>query len=446
MSAAATPVVRRNLGLDAALAAVVERYTARTPQSAARYTEACRSMPGGNTRTVLHHDPYPVTITRGEGCSVWDADGNHYRDFLGEYTAGIYGHSNPHIRAAVRAALDDGVVLCAPNRFEVELAALMCERFPSCERVRFTNSGTEGNLMSLGLARAATGRSHVMVFDGAYHGGVLYFTTAASPVNAPYPIVFGAYNDIERTRGIIDAHAHELAAIIVEPMQGGGGGIVADAEFLRGLREAADRHGIVLVFDEVMTSRLSSGGLQKRIGVTPDLSSFGKYIGGGLTFGAFGGRADLMDRFDPRRPDALPHAGTFNNNVLTMAAGLTGLRDIYTPEVAERHNARGDRFRDDLNALAAKHDFPLLATGLGSIVCIHLQRQPVRRAADTAHSDPRARALFHLEMHAAGYYMARRGFISLSLPLEETDYDGFQATAGEFMGNYAGLMQDIAPA
>lgn len=429
----------RNIDLDTALADAEARYRRRTPRSAERYLQACASMPGGNTRSVLHFPPYPVTIERGEGASLWDIDGHHYRDFLGEYTAGLYGHSEPRILAAIRDALAGGIVLCAPNRFEVELATLMCERFPCCERVRFTNSGTEGNLMALGLARAATGRDTVMIFDGAYHGGVLYFAHGASPVNAPYPVVQGFYNDTTRTLEVIEQHATALAAILVEPMQGAGGCIAADVEFLRALREAADRHGVVLIFDEVMTSRLAPGGMQEATGVTPDLTSFGKYVGGGLSFGAFGGRADLMDRFDPRRADALPHAGTFNNNVLTMAAGLTGLRDIYTPAACKTLNALGERLRDDLDALAARRGFPLRVTGVGSILGLHFLRGPVRRVADADRGDPRLAGLFHLDMLEAGWYTARRGFMSLMLPLEDRDMTGFVAAVDEFMQNNAAL-------
>ncbi len=423
----------RNVDLDAALADAESRYRARTPRSAEHYQRACASMPGGNTRSVLHFSPYPVTVTRAEGASLWDADGHHYRDFLGEYTAGLYGHAEPRIADAVREALASGIVLCAPNRYEAELAELICARFPCCERVRFTNSGTEGNLMALGLARAATGRDAIMVFDGAYHGGVLYFAHGASPVNAPYPVVQGCFNDTGRTLEIIERHAERLAAILVEPMQGAIGCIAAERGFLGALREAADRHGIVLIFDEVMTSRLAPGGLQEALGVTPDLGSFGKYLGGGLTFGAFGGRADLMDRFDPRRADALPHAGTFNNNVLTMAAGLTGLRDLYTPAACEALNSRGERLRAALERLATRHDFPLRVTGVGSILGLHFLRGPVRCAADVERGNTGLAALFHLEMLEAGWYTARRGFMSLMLPLRDDDCEGFVAAAERFM-------------
>ncbi|HET6522647.1 MAG TPA: aminotransferase class III-fold pyridoxal phosphate-dependent enzyme, partial [Geminicoccaceae bacterium] len=340
---------------------------------------------------------------------------------------------HPVIMRAVREALEAGVVLGGPNRWEGELARLVCERFPSVELVRFTNSGTEANMMNMVTARAHTGRTHVMAFNGGYHGGVFYFPPGGSPINAPFPFVMADYNDAEGTRALIGRHAGDLAAIVVEPMMGGGGGIPADREFLQMLRDEATRHGIVLIFDEVMTSRTAPGGIQGKLGIRPDLTSFGKYIGGGMSFGAFGGRRELMERYDPRRPDAWRHAGTFNNNVLTMSAGVAGLREVYTPEEAERLTARGDRLREELNELGRRYGVPVQATGVGSIMSVHFQERPVRTPADTAATPEAVRALLHLELLARGYYIARRGFIALNVMLEDEHYAGFEAAFGEFL-------------
>ena len=431
----------RNMTLEVALAEATERYVAANPASAARHEEACRSMPGGNTRTVLFYDPFPLTMAKGEGARLRDLDGHEYRDFLGEHTAGLYGHSNPRILDEVRAALTSGVVLGAPNRYEVELADLVCARFPSIDRVRFCNSGTEANLMAIGLARAVTGRAKVLVFEGAYHGGVLFFKEGESgPVNVPFDFVFAPYNDAEATRAAVERHAGELAAILVEPMMGSGGCIEGEREFLSALREAADRHGVLLIFDEVMTSRLGPGGRQGELGILPDLTTLGKYIGGGMTFGGFGGRADLLERFDPRRPDALPHAGTFNNNVLTMSAGVVGLRDIFTPDEAVRLNAKGDRLRERLQRAADERGVPFLATGCGSIIGLHWQGEPVRRPADTVVTPAAARSLSHLEMIRRGFFFARRGFISLSLPLEDADYDELVDAFADFLDEHRAVL------
>jgi len=432
--------VRPNTDLTAAVAEAEARYVAANPQSAARFQRATEAMPGGNTRTVLHYSPFPLTFAGGEGCTLRDIDGHRYADFLGEYSAGLYGHSNPVLQAAIKQVVDDGTVLGGPNRYEAELAAEMCKRFPSVERVRFCNSGTEGNLFAISAARVFTGRPAIMVFHGAYHGGVFYFGQQKSAINAPFPWIFASYNDTEGTVALIDRHAHELAAVIIEPMIGAGGGIAAKPEFLQALRERCTRHGIVLIFDEVMTSRLSSGGLQKRVGVTPDMTSFGKYLGGGASFGAFGGRADIMARFDPRRPDAVSHAGTFNNNVISMAAGVAGLTQLYTPEVAERLTRDGDAFRERLNALVAKRGLPIQVLGIGSMLNIHFQAGAIERPQDLWPKDEAAatrladlQKLLHLDLIDQGQYLARRGFITLSLPMTAADFSRFEAAFDEFL-------------
>jgi glutamate-1-semialdehyde aminotransferase len=239
------------------------------------------------------------------------------------------------------------------------------------------------------------------VFEGAYHGGVFYYGQGGGAMNAPFPTLMARYNDLEGTQDLIDRHKDELAAVVLEPMLGAGGAIPAKPPFLRMLREATRRHGIVLVFDEVMTSRLAPGGLQAKFGVVPDLSTFGKYLGGGLTFGAFGGTAEIMRRFDPRRPDAFAHSGTYNNNVLTMAAGAAGLREAFTPEAAITLNETADRLRERLNAICHQQEVAVQVSGLGSINCVHFHDRPMRRPADAA-GDPRKNALFHLGMLERG--------------------------------------------
>jgi glutamate-1-semialdehyde 2,1-aminomutase len=324
--------------LDEARAAFADR----NPESRAQFARAAAVMPGGNTRTVLFYDPFPLTIVRGEGCRLFDADGHVYVDLLGEFTAGIYGHSHPVIRRAIETALAGGINLSGHNKLEAELAAIICGRIPSVDRLRFTNSGTEANMMAIALAKAATGRGKILVFDGGYHGSTISFAGGASPINLPHDFIVADYNDVEGARRLIRTHGRDLAAVLVEPMLGAGGCIPGTLEFIACLREESLRVDALLIFDEVMTSRLSGGGRQAQIGISPDLTVLGKYLGGGMSFGAFGGRADLMDLFDPRRGRVLPHPGTFNNNVMTMAAGIAGLTRIYTPEIADQLSARGD--------------------------------------------------------------------------------------------------------
>jgi glutamate-1-semialdehyde 2,1-aminomutase len=432
--------VLRNLDLDTAIAEVREAYIARNPKSLARFIEAAAVMPGGNTRTVLHYDPFPLGIARASGCRIWDADGAEYVDFLGEYTAGLYGHSNPVIRAAIDQALDGGISFGGANLIEPKFARAVCDRFPSIERIRFTNSGTEANLMAIATACAFTRRRKVMAFKGGYHGGVFTFAGGGSPINAPYDFVLGSYNVTDTTLALIEANGPDLAAIILEPMLGSGGCIAAEPDFLHALRAAATKVGALLILDEVMTSRLAAGGLQAMRGVTPDLTTLGKYIGGGMSFGAFGGRADLIDLFDPRRPDALPHAGTFNNNVLTMAAGLAGLTQVFTPAAQAALNARGDALRERLNAICRAHDAKMQFTGIGSMLSVHMLRDPVRTPDDAARGDPKLKELFFFDLLAAGIWMARRGMMALSLPIGDAECDRLASAVEDFCQSRRSLL------
>jgi glutamate-1-semialdehyde 2,1-aminomutase len=430
----------RNADIDAALNEAKEIYVTSAPRSLARYVEATTVMPGGNTRTVLHYAPFPLAMARAEGCRMWDADGREFIDFLGEYTAGLYGHSHPVIRAALDRALDNGISLGASNMTEARFARAVCDRF-GLQRVRFTNSGTEANLLAISLGRIFTRRKKVLVFNGGYHGAVFGFAGGGSPINVPFEYVLAPYNDVARTQELIAENAADLALVILEPMIGSGGCIPATAAFLGMLRQETTRVGALLILDEVMTSRLAPGGLQSVAGVRPDLTTLGKYIGGGMSFGAFGGRAEIMDLFDPRRVDALPHAGTFNNNVLTMAAGLTGLTDVYTPEAATSLNARGETLRHRLNALCRAADAPLQFTGLGSMLAVHTVRGPITSPGDATKADPKLKELFFFDMLAHGIWLARRGMMTLSLPIGDAECDALAAAVEEFLSARRSLLE-----
>ena len=435
------PTHSANIDIGAALAEAEELYRARNPKSLAQHRAACAALPGGNTRSAIHVDPFPLTITRGEGAQLWDLDGHEYVDFLSEFTAGIYGHSHPAIRAAIATALDGGVNFGAHNAIELQFAAAICARFPSIELVRFTNSGTEANLMAVSAARAITGRPKILVFTGGYHGGVFYFRGHGSPLNAPFEYLLGQYNDFASVEALFRPHRAELAAILVEPMQGTTGCIPAERSFLAGLRALADETGALLIFDEVMTSRLAPGGLQEVHGILPDLTTLGKYVGGGMSFGAFGGRTDIMERFDPRRPDAFQHAGTFNNNVLTMNAGLVGLTELYTPERARALNRWGDQLRERLNADVRRHGLAMQFTGLGSMFCVHMTDRPVRSQEDAERGNAALRDLFYFDLVAHGIWFAKRGMFALSIVLNEADDNKLVHAVEEFAQTRAPLFR-----
>ncbi len=436
-----TPVAP-NTDIAQALDDAKAAYAKGNPNSGALYQKALPMMPGGNTRTGVFFDPFPLMFRRGEGARLWDEDGHSYIDFLGEATAGIYGHNHSTIRAAIDDRLALGWNLSGATASEAVLAGIVVDRFPSIERVRFVNSGTEANMFNVQLARIVTGRPAVLGFLGCYHGGLLTFTAQSNPLNVPFETVIAPYNDIEATAAAIDANADKLAAVILEPMIGGGGCIPASVEFLAMLREQTKRHGIALIFDEVMTSRLSPGGLQGKYEITPDLTSLGKYIGGGFSAGAFGGKAEWMDRFDPRRGDALPHSGTYNNNVFTMAAGIAGLSKVYTKEAAIALNARGDAFRDRLNAICTKADVALQFTGIGSMLAPHAMRGPITSPQVAATGNAKLRELLFFDLVAHGIFMMpKRCLIALSLPLTDRDFDTFANAVEEFVHSRRSLLR-----
>jgi glutamate-1-semialdehyde 2,1-aminomutase len=398
---------QRDAATDLALNAAREVYLARNPFSMARYLEAVTVMPGGNTSSDLHVAPFPLAMARAEGCRMWDADGHSYIDFLGGHGAGLYGHSDPVIGSAVQRALADGTGLGTVNLLEARFARAVCERF-GLQLVRFTVSGAEAALLAVAVARRFTLRRKVLVFAGGN-----YFDVGAG---GAVEVVAGTYNDVEGTRALI---ADDLALVLVEPLSGG-----ASVGFLSMLREATAEVGALLAFDEVVTSRLAPGGLQSVVGVLPDLTVLGGYLGGGMPFGALGGRRAVLDRFDTRRFDALPHAGTFNNAVLTMAAGLAGLSEVYTPAAAVALTARGEVLRGRLNAVCA--DVPLVFTGFGSLLGLS--------------GGAKLRALLFFDMLARGIWLAPSGAMALSLPVGDAECDALVAAVEDFVAARRALL------
>lgn len=403
--------------LDTTLAQARARYRERRPGSWALHQRASEVLPGGNTRTVLYHPPFPMRVASGSGATITDVDGNVYVDLLGEYTAGLFGHSNPVILEALHATIDKGLSLGAHNPYEPVLAAALVDRFPALELLRFTNSGTEANLMAVSVARAFTGRSSIAVAEGGYHGGLLSFDHGPSRVNAPYDTVMLRFNDIDASVAAIRAAGPRLAAVLIETTQGSAGVVPGDPAYLQAVQAAAREVGALLVVDEVMTSRLAWEGASPGLGLEPDLITLGKYLGGGASFGAFGGRADVMALFDPSQPGSLAHAGTFNNNVLSMAAGVAGMTKVLTPERLADLNERGDRLRTSLHEVLAPYGW--CATGRGSMIGLHPSPGPVHRIDDLHDADARRREILFLALLERGWYLALRGFMALSLEITD---------------------------
>jgi glutamate-1-semialdehyde 2,1-aminomutase len=424
--------------LDSALVHARRRYVDANPLSATWAGRAGAVLPGGNTRSVLHFDPFPFRVDSAEGKHLVDVDGHRYVDLLGNYTAGLLGHSPEPVRAAAHAAIDSGWALGAVHPNEVRLAELVVERFESIEQVRFTNSGTEANLMALALATYRTGRAKVVVFEGGYHGGVITFA-GHRDVNVPHDWVVSAYNDLDAIHEVFATHQSDIAAVLVEPLQGSAGCIPGTSAFLTALRRHCDESGALLIFDEVMTSRLSPGGAQQLLGIRPDVTTLGKYLAGGFTFGAFGGRRDLMSAFDSTTGGRLGHAGTFNNNVVSMAAGVATLTEVLTPGALAATNDRGERLRVELNEAFVRHGLPMCVTGSGSLMNVHGSAGPIRSVDNLRGSDDRWKELLFFAALEAGFYIARRGFIALSIEVTDDDVDAFVM----FVDRWAAGVRDL---
>jgi glutamate-1-semialdehyde 2,1-aminomutase len=397
-------------------------FADRHPESRRHYDEARAVLPGGHTRTVLTHSPYPLTFASGRESWLYDVDGHTYIDMLGDFTAGLLGHGDARVLDAVAAALRNNASVGGIHPAEARLARLMCSRF-GLDRVRFTNSGSEANLMAITTAIQATKRRKVMVFHGGYHGGLLYFASGAAPWNAPYDFVIAPFNDAEATSSLITTHSADLAAVVMEPMLGSGGCIPARRDFVQCVLADIRRVGAVFIADEVMTSRHGESGMFPLLGVQPDIVTFGKYLGGGFSFGAFGGRADLLDQYDTSpesgRASVIAHAGTFNNNVASMTAGCVVLEEVFTAATALRHVERGEEFRASVGSVLARSGLPVCVSGFGSMMSLHALPEVPNDANDMARRDPELQELLFLGLLDRGVYSASRGMMNLSLTLTD---------------------------
>lgn len=432
--------------LESAIADARSRYVAANPQSRAADEAAARYLPGGNTRTILHFEPFPLTMVGGDGAELIDLDGHRYIDCVGEYSAALFGHSNDIIKAAIHEALDGGVTMGAPTRYERELAGLLCERYPSIDQVRFCNSGTEANLMALSTARVTTGRNVLLAFNDGYHGGVIKFLGGRCALNMPFDFVLSDYNDIDGTAYLIDQVGSDLAGVIVEPILGAGGNIQGNRKFLEMLRTKTRETGALLIFDEVKTARLGPAGVQGMVGIDPDLTTLGKFIGGGLPTGAFGGSIEVMQQFDPRRTGALAHAGTFNNNVFSMAAGCAAMSKIYTPERAAEFLDWSEAFRLSLNDMFASKRVPMYANGMGSMIAIHFSREATKRPGDITRGCRSLRPLLHMELLLDGLLICGRGDLFLSLAMDDQQLARAHGALERFADRYQPLIEQVLAA
>lgn len=434
-------------------------YPDPNSRSQKMYDRALSSLPGGNTRTTVFMKPYPIYAARGEGCRVYDLDGNAFIDCINNFTSLIHGHAHPALIKAATDQLALGSAFGLPTQSEVELAELLAARLPSVDQLRFCNSGTEAVMMALKAARAFTGRPKIAKCEGAYHGSYDYAEVSLDPTpeqwgrNAPVSVAYAKgtpdnvladvvaipFNNAEAAVSLIREHGKDLACVLVDPMPNRAGLSPADKAYVQALREVTREVGALLIFDEVITFRLGYAGAQGIWEIEPDLTTLGKIMGGGFPVGAVGGRSDVMAVFDPRpgKP-MLPHGGTFSANPVTMLAGIAAM-ELLDQAAFARLDAMGEAVRGGINDAFRKHGVPGGTVGMGSLLKIHFADRPVRdyRSAYLTEEETRRQTIFNRGLLNRGVLAAGYGLMALSTPMSDADIDAIVGAASDALAEVA---------
>ena len=416
-------------------------YRERTSRSFELLERTRPLIPTGHAGGMWYQLPYPVLLERGKGCWIWDVDGNRYLDLrIGDWVM-ILGHANDAVRHAIATQLDRATQFGCPDwELSYQMASMLIDRTPSFERVRFVVTGTEANLVALRLARAFTGRLKLAKTQGSYHGHSDLMCTGSSTIGiSPKKVAAGVspnvlaelveipFNDPDGATEILEREHGEIAALLVEPVQGAAGMIAATREYLQRLREVTERLGIILIFDEVATYPVHYGGAQAYHQVTPDLTTMSKAIGGGLPLAAVGGRAEIMDLLDPELYGGIAPVATvstFAGNQASLAAGVACLQQM-TPEVHGQICAAGDKARAGIDALGASYDIPLHSTGLGHLIGMHWAPDRIVDYPTRMQDDRQKIVNLHLALMNDGYYQMSLGYFLIGASHGEAEINEF---------------------
>jgi glutamate-1-semialdehyde 2,1-aminomutase len=413
------------------------------------FERAQKYIPGGVNSPVRSFRAVrgtPPFIARGQGCRIWDVDGNEYLDYVGSWGPLVLGHAHPEVVAALQQAAESGTSFGAPTEGEVELAEIICDAFPSVDSVRLVSSGTEACMSAIRMARAYTGRNKIIKFSGCYHGhadGLLVKagsgamthgipTSAGVPESYARETLVADYNDLASVEQLFDAHPGEIAGVIVEPVAGNMGVVPPGAGFLGGLRQLTADHGATLIFDEVITGfRLTYGGAQNLYGITPDITCLGKIIGGGLPVGAYGGRRDIMEQVAPLGP--MYQAGTLSGNPLAVTAGITTLKELQKPGTYEYLDSLAQRFTDGVAQVFSRREVPSSINRVKSMFTGFLTPGPVNLLSQVERADTERYGRYFHALLERGVYLApsqfEAGFVSTAHT--EADIDRTLEIVGE---------------
>lgn len=419
----------------------VEEYYQKTGTSREWFKEATEFMPGGNTRGVMYHSPYPSYVDKAQGCRLIDVDGNEFIDFLNNYTSLIHGHAPEQVmQSGIEALKKEGPAPGAPTRAEIDWAEHLCHRADAVEHIRFSNSGTEGTMNAIRAARAYTGNDVIAKFEGHYHGTHddvqisvhppehLAGTesdpnsvpdSAGVPSSKEEEVLTLPFNDAEGTIEKLERNRSKLAGVIIAPLTGSWV-IPAKPSFITRLDEYTTEHDIPLIFDEVISFRVGYGGAHTRYDVEPDLVTYGKIIGGGFAVGAFGGRTELMEGFDPRGGSRITHSGTFNANPVTATAGLTAL-EAYDEAEVERINDLGKTLAEMIRSAGDNHGISLQVNQFGSLFKVYLANDPVENYRDSLQSASDLEKELYFELLSEGIRLAPKLMGALSTPMTEDE-------------------------
>ena len=418
----------------------INQFISNSKNSETLQNQSKKYLPGGNSRRSAYFDPYPTYFNKGSGKYVFDVDNNKYLDYMLNATSLILGHSHPEVVSEIQKQTMLGTAFSGPTESQIELAKMLCNNIPSVDLIRFTNSGTEATMMAIRAARAYTKKSKIVKIEGAYHGSHEYVSISVypeksnqktskikptleytgQPKSLKEEVLVIRYNDIKQADKILSKNHKEIACIIIEPVLSQFGYVPAKIEYLKTIREISKKYNIVLIFDEIQSFRLSKSGAQGFMGIYPDLTAFGKIIGGGTPIGAFGGQKEIMAQFDPASTSFIHHSGTFNANPISMVAGKIVLENLNESDYS-RMNKLGEILRGKLSNLFKELNIEAKITGIGSLFGVHFSNNEITDYSSMINSNLEMNKYFFMNLLNQGILMQTKFYGSLNIFSNESD-------------------------